>query len=240
MNLKPKTKPRPKLRRIRYQQLHVEFLKYFEDAAGNAGERFLIALQQLEVLRSTAMPVRYKCTFWNKDLEKLKRQRNKARNRKQAKKYHKLRADFRKAFKQAKTKDYLQRLREASSLPNPWKAMKLLVPSLRKRKKRPVGLPTEAQSIVNSLAEQYAVLMTTELEDTKEDTQRMHKNAVIHPWEIQTVLKSSNHSSTPGHDGISYRHIFKLSQNLAIMSALTAAVNQWVFHGLPASFNSCP
>ena len=237
LRMNPKTKPRPKLKRIRYKQLHAEFLKYFEESPGNAGQKFIAAIQQLEVLRFTKMPVRYKCTFWNTELELLKRKRNKARNRGKVKKYMKLRSKFRHAFKQAKTKDYLQRLKKAASLPNPWKTMKLLVPSLRKPRSKITRTPSDTQDIVESLALQYAELMTTELEERKTvDNQETSRKLTIHPWEIQTVLRSSNHSSSPGHDGITYRHILKLCENLAILSALTAAVNQWVQHGVPDSF----
>ena len=237
LRMSPKTKPRPKLKRIRYGQLHAEFLKYFEDAPGNAGQKFIAAIQQLEVLRFTRMPVRYKCTFWNTDLELLKRKRNRARNRGKVNKYTKLRSKFRQAFKKAKTNDYLHRLKQAASLPNPWKTMKLLVPSLRKRRSKITTTPSDTQDIVDSLAVQYAELMTTELEERKErEDHEPVRKITIHPWEIQTVLRSSNHSSSPGHDGLTYRHIFKLCENLAILSALTAAVNQWVQHGIPDSF----
>ena len=237
LRMSPKTKPRPKLKRIRYNQLQVEFLKYFEDSPGDAGQKFIAAIQQLEVLRFTKMPVRYKCTFWNTELESLKRKRNKARNRHRLKKYLELRSKFRHAFKRAKTKDYLQRLKQAASLPNPWKTMKLLIPSLRKPRSKITKSTADAQDIVDSLVTQYAEIMTTELEERKEiENQEPTRKITVHPWEIQTVLRSSNHSSSPGNDGITYRHIFKLCENLAVLSALTAAVNQWVQHGIPDSF----
>ena len=237
LRMSPKTKPRPKLKRIRYKQLHAEFLKYFEEAPGNVGEKFITAIKQLEILRFTKMPIRYKCTFWNNELELLKRKRNKARNRNKLKKYLQLRSKFRQAFKQAKTKDYLHRLKQTASLPNPWKTMKLLVPSLRKPRNKITRSPADTQGIVESLVAQYAEIMTTELEERKEiENQGPTRKITVHPWEIQTVLRSSNHSSSPGHDGLTYRHIFKLCENLAILTALTAAVNHWVQHGIPDSF----